>query len=145
MRQTDLSDDGLLEYSMDFGVQKLYLEENDGLKKKIINEIPSKINLKSTTRSYVESFSETHNAARDLINESVHNARQKLEEAYSQFRRVHMEYSGSLIACIDDNEEIIEMLPLTLCWDDIRIKLQKRNRMLVNLKNSYLTGKIEKS
>jgi len=145
MRWTDLTEDGLLEYSMDFGVQKSFLEENEKFKKNIINESPAEIDLKSTTRSYVESLSKVHDAARELIKESVQNARQNLEDAYSQFRKLYAEHSGSLSACMIDNEGVIETVPLMLYLDDIRMKLQKRNRKLVNLRKSYVTGKTKPS
>ena len=145
MRWTDISEDGLLEYSMDFGVQKSFLEENEKFKKNIINESPAKIDLKQTTRSYVESLSKAHDAARELIKESVQNARQNLENAYSQYRNVYAEHSGSLSACMTDNEGVIETVPLMLYLDDIRMKLQKRNRKLVNLRKSYVTGKTKPS
>ncbi len=145
MRLTDLTEDGLLEYSMDFGVQKSFLEKNEKFKKNIINESPAEIDLKSTTRSYVESLSKVHDAARELIKESVLNARQNLEDAYSQFRKLYAEHSGSLSACMIDNEGVIETVPLMLYLDDIRMKLQKRNRKLVNLRKSYATGKTKPS
>lgn len=145
MRWTDLSEDGLLEYSMDFGVQKSFLEENKKFKKNIINESAAEIDLKSTTRSYIESLSKAHDAARELIKESVQNARQNVEDAYSQYRKVYAEHSGSLSACMTDDQGIIETVPLMLYLDDIRMKLQKRNRKLVNLRKSYVTGKTKPS
>jgi hypothetical protein len=145
MRWTDLSEDGLLEYSMDFGVQKSFLEENKRFKKSIINESPAEIDLKSTTRGYVESLSKAHDAARELIKESVQNARQNLEDAYNQYRKVYAEHPGSLSACMTDDQGVIQTVPLTLYFDDIRMKLQKRNRKLVNLRKSYVTGKTKLS
>jgi len=141
MRWTDLSENGLLEYSMDVGVKKSFLEENKKFKKNIINESPDEINLKSTTRNYVESFSKAHEAARELIKESVQNARKNLEDAYSQFRKVYIEHSGSLSACVSDDEKVIETVPLMLYLDDIRMRLQERNLKLANLSKSYVTGK----
>ena len=141
IRWTDLSEDGLLEYSIDFGVKKSYLEENKKFKKEVLNEIPAEIDLKSTTRSYIESLSRAHDAARGLIKRSVQNARQNLKDAYSQYRKVYTEHSGSLIACMTNDQGIIETIPLMLYLDDIRVKLQKRNRKLVNLKKSFVTGK----
>ena len=142
---TDLSADGLLEYSMDFGVKKSFLEENKKFKKRIIDESPSEINLKSTTRVYVESLSKAHDSARELIKESVQNARQNLDYAYTQYRKVYSEHSGSLSACMTNEQGIIETLPLMLYLDDIRIKLQKRNQKLVNFRKRYITGKTKLS
>lgn len=145
MRWTDLSEDGLLEYSMDFGAQKSFLEEDKKFKKSIINESPGEVDLKSMTRCYIESLSSAHNAARDLIKESVQNARQNFEDAYSEYRKIYPDHSGSLIACITDDQGVVETVPLMLYLDNIRMNLQKRNRKLVNLKKSYVTGKAKPS
>ncbi len=145
MRWTDLSEDGLLEYSMDFGVQKSFLEENKKFKKSIINESPGEIDLKSTTRCYIESLSKAHDAARELIKESAQNARQNFEDAYSQYKKVYAENSASLSACITNDQGVIETVPLMLYLDNIRMKLQKRNQKLVNLRKRYVTGKAKPS
>lgn len=141
MRWTDLSENRLLEFSLDFGVQKSFIEENKKFKNRIIKESSDEIDLKSMTRGYVESLSSAHDAARELIKESVQNARQNLEDAYSQYRKIYAEYSGSLSACIINDQEVSETVPLTLYLDDIRMKLQKRNPKLVNLRKGYVTGK----
>ncbi len=145
MRWTDLSEDGLLEYSMDFGAQKSFLEEDKKFKKSIINESPGEVDLKSMTRCYIESLSKAHDAARELIKESVQNARQNFEDAYSQYRKIYADHSGSLSACITDDQRVIETVPLMLYLDDIRMKLQKRNQQLVNLRKRYVTGKAKPS
>jgi hypothetical protein len=141
---TDLSEDRLLEYSMSFGVRKSFLNDNK-FKKTIIDESPDEVDLKSTTRCYIESLSKVHEAARELIKESVQNARQNLEDAYSQYKRVYPESSASLSACSIDDQGATETVLLLLYWDDIRVKLQKRNQKLVNLKRRYITGKAEPS
>lgn len=141
VRWTDLGKDGQLEYSLDFGVSKSYLMENRKFTRKVLEKYPAEIDLKSTTRSYVESFSKMHGAARELIKESVQNAREHLEGAYSQYRKVYGKDSGSLSACMFNEQGVIETIPLMLYLDDIRIKLQKKNQLLVNLGKRYVTGK----
>jgi hypothetical protein len=66
MRWTELGEDGLLEYSTDFGVSKSYLMENKKFTRRVLNKYPDEIDLKSTTRNYVESFSRIHGATREL-------------------------------------------------------------------------------
>jgi hypothetical protein len=141
MRWTELSINGLLECSMDFGVSKSYIMENPKFTRNILEKYPDEIDLKSTIRSYIESFSKEHEAARELIKESVQNARQNIEDAYNQYRKVNGEFSGSLNACILNKQDIVEIVPLMLHLDDIRIKLQRKNQKLVNLKKRYITSK----
>ncbi len=135
------SSDGLLEYSLDLGSQKSYLEEDTKFKKSIIDESPDMVNLKLKTRCYIESLSKAHDAARGLIDESVQNARQIFEDAYGQYRKICPDHSGSVRACIIDGHQVIKTVPLMLYLDDIRIKLQKRNQKLVNLRKRYITSK----
>jgi hypothetical protein len=134
-------EDWLLEYSMDFGVSKSYLMENKNFTRSILNKYPDEIDLKSTTRNYLESFSKMHGAVRELIKESVQNARQNLEDAYEQYRKEYGEYSGSLSAYILNERDVVETVPLMLYLDDIRMKLQKKNQTLINLNKRYVTGK----
>ena len=140
-RWTELGKDGLLEYSTDFGVSKTYLMENKKFTRKVLNKYPDEIDLKSTTRNYVESFSKMHGTARELIKESVQNARQNIEDAYTQYRKAYGEASGSLSACMLTEQDVVETVPLMLYLDNIRIKLQKKNQTLVNLDKRYVTGK----
>lgn len=141
MRWTELGKDGLLEYSTDFGVSKSYLMENKKFTKRDLNNYPDEIDLKSTTRNYVESFSRIHRAARELIKESVHNARQNIENAYRQYREAYGEGSYSLGAYMLNEQGAVETVPLMLYLDDIRVKLQKKNPTLANLGKRYVTGK----
>jgi len=145
MRWTELGKDGLLEYSTDFGVSKSYLMENKKFTRRVLNRYPDEIDLKSTTRNYVESFSKMHGAARELMNKSVQNARQNIEDAYRQYRKVYGEDSGSLSAYMLNERGVIETVPLMLYLDDIRMKLQKKNQTLVNLDKRYVTGKKKKT
>lgn len=140
-RWTELGKDGLLEYSMDFGVLKSYLMEDKKFTRSILDAYPDKIDLKSTTRNYVESFSKIHCAARELIDESVHKARQEIERAYTQYRESYGEFSGTLIAYKLTEQDIAETVELPLYLDDIRIELRNRNQPLHNLSKWYVTGK----
>lgn len=140
-----LSEDSMLEYSMEFAAKRSSLEEDGGFKKAVLNESPDKVDLKATTRCYIESLSKVHNSVRELIQESVQKSRLKIEDAHSQYSKI---YSGSLVglcACKTDDQRLIETVLLMLDWDDVRVELQKRNRKLVNLKKWYVTGKVKKS
>jgi hypothetical protein len=144
-RWTELGKDGLLEYSTDFGVSKSYIMENKKFTRRVLNKYPDEIDLKSTTRNYVESFSKMHGAARELIKESVQKARQNIEDAYRQYRKVYGEASGSLSAHMLTEQGVVETVPLMLYLDDIRMKLQKKNQTLIHLDKRYVTGKKKKT
>ena len=78
-----------------------------------------------------------------MIKEPVANARKTLEEAHNQYRKVYDKNLVGLSACIQSEDGIVEYFPLLLDWDDVRIKLQKRNQKMTNLKKRYATGKIK--
>jgi hypothetical protein len=127
---TGLGADGLLEYSMELAAQKALLEEDGEFKKQVLAEIPDRIDLKAATRCYVESLSNVHSAVRELIQEPVQNARLRLEDAHNQYQKVCAGSLVGLAACRIDEKKLTETVPLMLDWDNIRVKLQKRNRKL---------------
>lgn len=142
-RWTNLSKDGLMEYSIIVASLRSFLQEDTKFKKSVLDEIGDKVDLISSTRCYIESLSNVHEAVRQMIKTSVANARKLLEVAHSQYREVYDKSLVGLSVCLQSEDEIVEYFPLLLDWDDVRIKLQKRNRKLTNLKKRYATGKIK--
>lgn len=144
-RWTSLGEDGLLEYSMDLGVQRKLLEEAGKFKKNVLREMPDKVDLKTASRSYVESLSKVHLEVRALIQDRVRKSRLTIEEARDEYGKVYKENVLGLCIQVTDGASITETVPLFLAWDDIRLKLQKRNQSLANLKKRYATGKANSS
>ena len=140
-----LSEDSMLEYYLEFAAKRSSLEEDGGFKRAVLNEIPDKVDLKATTRCYIESLSKIHNTVRELIQESVQKSRLKLEDAHSQYSKIYSESLVGLCACKTDDQKLVETVLLMLDWDNVRVELQKRNRKLVNLRKWYVTGKVKKS
>jgi predicted RNA binding protein with dsRBD fold (UPF0201 family) len=140
---TSLGDDGLLEYSMDPTSQRSILAEDVQFKKSVLEELNEEIDLKASTRCYVESISNVHDAARQIIAQAVTAARNLLEDAHKQYAVIYSESLVGLSACIWAEGKQIESISLLLNWDDIRIKLQKRNRKATNLRKRYVTGKLK--
>lgn len=96
------------------------------------------VDLKAATRSYVESISNVHESARSMIVESVSRARELIEDAHRRYAAIH---SGSLVglsACKWSDEGQTSDIPMLLDWDDIRVKLQNRNKKLTNLRKRYV-------
>lgn len=130
-------------YSMELASQKKYLQEDDEFKKSVLEEIPEEVDLKMAARIYVEGISRVHGAARKLVERSLAEARSIIENAIASYREVFSEKFVLLHAiCLDENK-IVESVPLLLDWDDVRIKLSKRNSELVNLRNRYVSGQIK--
>jgi hypothetical protein len=141
-RWTSLEDDGLLEYYMELYTIRSYLEEDGKFKKTSLDELDEKIDLKTATRSYMESLSNVHESVRSIIAESVKAARELIEDARRRYAAIHNGSLAGLSACKLSDKKIVCTVPLLLDWDNIRMELQNRNRKLINLKKRYVTSSI---
>jgi hypothetical protein len=143
MRWTSTKDDGLLEYNLEFGLELSELKTDRKFDMKDLGKLGEYINLKSFTRSYIESLSNIHESVRNIIAKSVSEARQLIENTHLKYRSI---YSGSLTnlcAVKLTNEGHLISVPLLLDWDNVRLVLQKRNKKLTNLRKRYVTGIIK--
>ena len=132
------------EFSLNFG--SLKSSSTTGFKPEELDTISSddQIDLVSLTRVYMESLSTIQVKFREYVAESVNQARSKMEEAFCRYREVcedsliYLELwkVGDL-----DKDKIIEESAFSLFYDDQRVQLQDKNRELVNLRNSHVTGK----
>ncbi len=112
------------------------------VQKKILKEIPEKVDLILASRDYIESFSNIHINARKIISNSIENARKITQTAIDDYKLVYKkDFVGLTAYMVDDNTKK-EEIPVLLNWDDIRQELEKRNTQLVNLKKRYPTGQI---
>lgn len=139
--RTSIEEDAWLEYSLELAALKERLRENKKFKKNVLANLPKKVDLKTATRRYLESLGNIHAAARSLIAEALDKARETIEEAHSQYSEHHNGSLTGLRACKLDDDKCLETVPLLLDWDDVRVKLQRRNRNLPNLTKSYVTGR----
>ena len=133
------------EYSMEIASLRSYLEEDDKFKREVLKELGEKIDLITAVRNYMEAISNVHDSVRRIIEQSVDTSRALFEEAHQQYATINNgESSGNLTglsACIWSEDREIDSVPLLLDWDNVRIKLQKRNKKLINLSKRYVTGK----
>lgn len=140
---TNLRENGFLEFSTELASLRSSFEEDKTFKRSVLEELDEKMDLKAAIRCYVESISNVHAAARQIIEKSVVSSRELLEDAHKQYASV---YSGNLVglsACVCVEGKQTESTSLLLDWDDVRMKLQKRNPKATNLKKRYVTGKLK--
>lgn len=133
---------GLLEYNFELYSQRSHLEDDGEFKKIVLKELEDDIDLKAMTRGYIESISNIHDLIRDLISEPVRKAREIIEHAHTRYSA---EYDGNLTALRaykKSDGKILSFVPLLLDWDNIRSKLQSRNKKLINLRKRYVTNKL---
>lgn len=139
-RRTSTDEEWRLEFSTEVACMKANLEEDGNFKKKVLDELGDKIDLKVAVKSYTESLSIINSSVRELIHTEVCKARKTIESALNQYAEVNNGDSFGLCAAKWQGAALVEAAVLTLEWDDIRIKLQMRNKKAVNLKKRYVTG-----
>jgi hypothetical protein len=139
-RWTSLEGDGLLEYNLELSSDFSRLMQDSKFKKSVLNEINEKIDLKASTRSYIESISNIHESVRGFIAVPVMEARQLIENTHLRFPSKYGKNLTSLTACKQADGGKLKSLPLLLEWDNVRLELQKRNKKLINLSKRYVTG-----
>lgn len=132
--------------SFEFSALKEILGEDGTFKATVLAECPAKIDLKSTTRSYLESFGRVHDLVRTLIKPFIEVARPKIENAIQKYEKVSQRKPLGLSGIeYDDRGEMLRSFPLLLDWDNIRLKLAERNKKLVNMSNRCVSSAIRNS
>ena len=144
---TSLKDDGELQFRILMFTNKDNIGKDRVFKKQVLEEMPEKVNLLYTSRVYIESISKVHCKIREKLNKNVTKSRQIIEEIISEYKKINNGKSNGLCAIYsinyDGHEEILDKFYLTLEWDNIRIKLAKKNRSLINLKKRYVSNSIK--
>jgi hypothetical protein len=143
MRWTSSEDDGLLEYNLEFGIELSELKTDRKFDKRGLGGLDGNINLKSFTRSYIESLSNVHESIRNIIAKSVSEARQLIENTHLRYRSIYSGSFTSLCAVKLTDKGHLTSIPLLLEWDNVRLELQNRNKKLTNLSKRYVTGIIK--
>ena len=134
-------EDSRLVFSTEVYSNKKYLMEDGHFKRPILKEIPEKVDLKAATRVYVESLSRVHCRTRKIIDQKLKESRLIINKHINQYKQACPGDVIGLHAFCFNGDEFIESISLNTEWDDIRVKLQKRNVELVNLRKRHVTGK----
>lgn len=139
---SERNSNGQMSFAIELYSQKERLEEDKKFKRKVLEEMPEKINLKEVVRGYIESISAIHIKVRKMLSSFLERSRYIIEKVQSDYRELYPRKIVGLYAlCVEDNV-VLDKIPLLLEWDDIRLKLTKQNSQLTNLRHSFVTGKI---
>jgi len=114
---------------------------DEKFKKQVLNEIPNEVDLKLTTRSYVESLSNIHTEIRKQIASSVNQSRRIIDDAFRHFPKEDDQEVNLLQVLQVDGKEVVKSDSLFLENDDIRKKLEGRNAKLSNLHLRFATNR----
>ncbi|MFP5391821.1 MAG: hypothetical protein ACLGI6_09780 [Gammaproteobacteria bacterium] len=106
--------------------ERRLLEQDSKFKKSVLSECPERVDLLDASRKYLGQLSVVHNFIRCEIDRCVSNARRIVADAIKRYSE-HDSSSVGLTAYAQD-ESGVERVAVFLDWDEVRVKLAKRNR-----------------
>ncbi|MBL4772647.1 MAG: hypothetical protein JKX98_03305 [Alcanivoracaceae bacterium] len=120
----DLNDE-CVEYSLYFGAQKSELQFNGWFNKCVLREMPDEVNLRSSSRSYIEAISRIHKHAMKKIALTIKSSVREIEMAICDYLLVSKNKPMGLCAYeYQGKQKLREVLILTK--SDLRLKLIKK-------------------
>lgn len=128
----------LLEFQTKIYTNRSDLEYDKDFKKKVLNEMPEKVELIFASRKYISAISRIHECIRVNINSKVKSSRELIEKTIKKYEDINDGESTGLYAIKAINNERV---PLFLSWDDVRLELINKNPCISNLENRYVSGK----
>lgn len=144
---TSLDDDGEMQFKTRVYTKKDEVEKDSAFKKSVAKEMPDKVDIIYASRSYIESISKVHCNIRKILSDVAIYSRQIIEEITHKYEKINNGKSNGLSVIYSVNngqyDEILDKFHLTLEWDNIRIKLEKKNQSLVNLKKRFVSSSIK--
>lgn len=144
---TSLDDDGEMQFKTRVYTKKDEVEKDSAFKKSVAKEMPDKVDIIYASRSYIESISKVHCNIRKILSDVAISSRQFVEEIIHEYEKTSNGKSIGLgIVCLENNgkyDEILDKFYITLEWDNIRIKLERKNQSLVNLRKRFVSSSIK--
>jgi hypothetical protein len=120
--------------------KKRFLALDASFKKSVLLECPEQVDFLSAARCYLGALSNVHDFARKSIDKSTIDARSAFASAIAAYK----EFSGGsalgLHAFSPATQEEANGIAIFLDWDDVRLKLAKRNKNLRNLSKSVVAN-----
>lgn len=114
--------------------------------KQVLNEMPEEVDLMYAARVYVESIRKVHCDIRELLARKFGESRRLISMQIEDYKKISNGDSTGLYAVCsilkEPINEVIEKFPLLLDWDDVRIRLSKKNERLVNLRKRFVSSSV---
>ena len=141
---TSQEEDAKLEFKTRLFTHKTEVDGDKAFKREVLKEMPEKVDLLYAARVYVGLISKIHCEIRNLVAPASEYSRHKISEAINEYESSNGEKLVGLnvISSVpkESVDETIEKFPLLLEWDDIRLSLIKKNRILANLSKCYVSN-----
>jgi hypothetical protein len=121
------------EFSLNVHTLRRLLELDPTFNPKVLKECPEQVDLLRATRRYLEAFGSVQRDVRLAIAPSVTAARDAFQSAITRYAASSQSSTIALAAFASPDRDPETKVPVFLDWDDVRIKLTKRNGGLMNL------------
>lgn len=120
-------------------------QDSGNFKAQVLKEMPEKVEIFSSTRSYIAAISSIHESIRQFISANVDAARSEVELAINDYKAINSGDAVGLMAIKYESDtpspkRVIEKFPVLLSWDDTRISLKIKNKQLINLNKRYVSS-----
>ena len=143
-RWTSHEGNGELEFGFNVFSTKESLSSSGTFKKKVLSDMPEKVEILRSARSYIGSLSRIHAAIRSMISEPVKDAREKFEAAIQDYQDSNSHSATGLQAhrydYSDGIKEYLESYPIFLEWDESRLYLENKNKLITNLEQRFVSN-----
>lgn len=145
MKWTSQDESAQLEFGFIAFSNRDIFQDSGQFKASILKEMPEKVEIFSSTRSYVAAISSIHESIRQIISVNVDAARSELESAVNDYKAINSGDAVGLMAIkyepnTPSPKRVIEKFPVLLSWDDTRISLSIKNKQLKNLDKRYVSS-----
>lgn len=143
-RWTSLEEDKLMEFRIKLFTNKEEVVNDKAFKKSVSKIMPEKVELVRASRRYIESLNDCHIQIRELISESVSDAREIIKGVIREYGEVNNGDCNGLMALkfeeSSSHNKLIDKISVMLDWDNVRLELVKKNQKLKNLNKCYVSG-----
>lgn len=126
-------------FSLGVYSQKRYLAADKEFKKAVLAECPDQIDFLACARRYLSGLSDLHEFARQVTSKQVADARAAFRSAIDKYK----EFTGGPAIALNAYSSSLgreDGTSIFLDWDDVRIKLEARNRNVKNLDKSIISS-----
>ncbi|MBB4843720.1 hypothetical protein HNP55_002243 [Paucibacter oligotrophus] len=132
-----------LEVSVEPFANRKFLSTDSRFKKSVLDETPEDIPLLAHLRTYMEAIGNAHQVVRSAVSVSTISARGRIEAHIKAYADINDGVTIGLaaVAIEEHRQEYKETVPLLLEWDDVRLKLEKRNSSLQGLANRVFVSR----
>lgn len=127
-------------FSISLYSNKSELNENDSFRKSVLNECPEKVDVIPAVRVYISGISSLHECIRSLIEETLKESRALFDRSVDRYKRKSRRAGVALQAVCKKQGEVDDVINIVFDADNVRKLLLKRNKILNNLRNYYVTG-----